>query len=137
MAPRLYAPVARAALADVAKLAALLRGGAVPADFFDEAAAELPLGQVGRVLLLAPTDLGLPPSTRRLVLARGSDRHLLAEVIAGPVDEPEVEAFAAALAAAALRHPGRPLRGWLLGHRFSEGARRRCAVAELRMTALG
>ncbi len=119
----LYAPEERRALGDPAKLAAALRAGAVAAQFLDGDAESVPLGTVGRVTLLAPADLGLPPGdARRFVLARGTDRLCLAELVAGEASPAHAERLIAAAAALAAREQ-RPVVAWLVAARVTDAAR--------------
>ncbi|MSP62228.1 MAG: hypothetical protein EXR72_18225 [Myxococcales bacterium] len=119
----LYAPSDRGALCDVAKLAAALRSGEIPGPFLDGEAAGVTLGAVGRVTLLAPVDLGLPPSPRRFVLARGTFRLCLAEVMTDGADLVAAAALLEALATLRAREPEREVVGWLLAPRVSDEAR--------------
>lgn len=97
----LYQPTDRRALGDVAKLAVTLRQGRIPGEFLDEGFAEVALGAVGRVLLMAAAELGLDAaSPRRFALARGTDRLCLAEIVAGRADEAEARAHLEAVAMA-------------------------------------
>jgi len=122
--PWLFQPEDRAALGDVAKLAVTMRGaGRVPAEFLDEGFAPVELGKVGRCLLTAPGDLGLPPSARRFVLARGTERLCLAEIVPGVAGEAEARAHLDAVARQAERSDGKPVVGWLIAERIADEAR--------------
>lgn len=127
----LYAPSSRAALGDLAKLAAALRGGTIPAEFLDGGAAEVPLGKVGRVTLLGAADLAVLPAERRFVLARGTDRWCLAEVLPGAAGPADAERLLEAVAQARARDDGeaRPIVGWLVAERVDEPARQALAAA--------
>lgn len=118
----LYAPSERRALGDVAKLAAALRSGAIDGRFLDGGGADVTLGTVGRVTLLAPADLGLPSSERRFVLGRGTDALCLAEVIAGDADREVAERLLAAVESLRAREPGRKVVGWLVAARVAVDA---------------
>jgi hypothetical protein len=121
----LYQPQSgdKQALGDVAKVAVTLRAGKVPREFLDAGFDEAPLGTVGRCLLTAPADLGLPPSERRFVLARGTSRLCLAEIVAGAASEPEARAHLDAVDRQRARSDGKPVVGWLIAERVDEPAR--------------
>lgn len=112
----LYQPSERRALHDVAKLAVTLRDGRVPGPFLDPGFDEVSLGTVGRVLLMAPAELGLDPSSpRRFALARGTERLCLAEILPGRAGEEEARLHVAAVQAAArLRGGAVEIVGWLI-----------------------
>src|SRR6185369_3126546 len=124
----LYQPSDRRALGDVAKLAVTLRQGKVPAEFLDEGFEEVQLGTVGRVLLMAPTEVGLPPSQRRFALARGTSQLCLAEIVAGAAGEAEARAHLEAVAAMARAKsegggPAKKVVGWLIATRLDDAGR--------------
>ena len=119
----LYQPKEKAALGDVAKLAVTLRAGAIPAVFVDEGFTEVPLGTVGRVLLMAPTEIGLPPSTRKFALARGTSQLCLAEIVPGEAGEPEALAHLDAVERQRLRSEGKKVVGWLIAERVTDEAK--------------
>lgn len=121
--PWLYQPTEKRALGDVAKLAVTLRTGTVPVEFLDEGFAAVELGKVGRCLLTAPGDLGLPPSERRFVLARGTDRLCLAEIVAAVAGEAEARAHLEAVARQAEQAEGKPVVGWLIAAQVTDEAR--------------
>ena len=125
----LYQPTDRQALHDVAKLAVTLRQGRVPSEFLDEGFEEVALGTVGRVLLMAPAELGLPASSpRRFALARGTSRLCLAEIVAGEAGESAARLHLEAVEAAGRQKAEsgaspRPVCGWLIAERIDEAAR--------------
>jgi hypothetical protein len=120
----LYAPSSRAALGDLAKLAAALRGGTIPGGFLDGGAGDQALGRVGRVTLLGAADLGVLPADRRFVLARGTDRWCLGEVVAGAAGIEHAARLIEAVARARAQPGGeeRPIVGWLIAERVDEAA---------------
>jgi len=120
--PWLFAPDEKRALADVARLAAALRSGEVASRFLDGGAPAIPLGAVARVTLLAPADLNLADDARRFVLARGTSRLCLAEVLDGDATPAEAERLLAAAAALSARE-GRPVCAWLVARTVSADAR--------------
>jgi hypothetical protein len=125
----LFEPKEKRALGDVAKLAVTMRTGRVPVEFLDPGFAGVELGKVGRCVLTAPSDLGLPPSERRFVLARGTDRLCLAEIVAGAAGEAEAARHLEAVARQAERADGKPVVGWLIADELDEAARALLASA--------
>ena len=121
--PWLYQPKEKQALGDVAKLAVTLRAGAIPGSFVDEGFAEVPLGTVGRVLLMAPSEIGLPPSTRKFALARGTSQLCLAEIVAGEAGEAEARAHLDAVERQRERSEGKKVVGWLIAERVTDEAK--------------
>lgn len=119
----LYQPKDKQSLGDIAKLAVTLRAGAVPQVFLDEGFAEAALGTVGRVLLMAPAELGLPPSERKLALARGTSQLCLAEIVPGPAGEAEARAHLDAVERQRKKSEGKRVVGWLIAERISDEAR--------------
>jgi hypothetical protein len=118
----LHAPTEKRALGDPAKLAVALRGGAIPAALVDGGVADVSLGFVGRVTLLAPADLGLPASARTLALARGSDAWCLAEIVATG-DRAAAEALLGAIAALVAGEGARRVVPWLVALHVADDAR--------------
>jgi hypothetical protein len=136
----LYAPEERRALGDVAKLAAALRSGAIAGGFLDGEAVDVALGTVGRVTLLAPADLGLSSEkdrARRFVLARGTDRYCLAEVVAGEADRTIAQRLVDAGRTLAAQPGARPVCVWLVAERVSDEARTLLAEANGVATSTG
>jgi hypothetical protein len=125
----LYQPEEKQSLGDVAKVAVTLRSGTVPGAFLDEGCAEAALGTVGRCMLLAPGDLGLPPSERKFVLARGTSQLCLAEIVPGEAGENEARAHLDAVERQRARSEGKKVVGWLIAARISEDARTLLAAA--------
>ena len=124
----LYQPKDRRALGDVAKLAVTLRQGKVPVEFLDDGFEEVQLGNVGRVLLMAPTEIGLPPSERKFALARGTSRLCLAEIVAGVAGDNEARAHLDAMAAMARMKgegggPVKQVIGWLIAEHIDDAGR--------------
>ena len=119
----LYQPKEKQALADVAKLAVTLRSGSIPAPFLDEGFDEVPLGTVGRVQLLAPGDLGLPQSTRKFALARGTSQLCLAEIVPGEANADTARDHLDAVERQRARSDGKKVVGWLIAAHVTEEAR--------------
>ena len=119
----LYQPSDKKVLGDVAKLAVTLRTGKVPALFLDAGFDEIPLGTVGRALMLAPGDLGLPPSERRFVLARGTSQLCLAEIVPGTAGEAEARAHLDAVDRQRERSEGKAVVGWMIADHVTLEAR--------------
>ena len=121
--PWLYPPKEKQSLADVAKLAVTLRAGAIPVAFLDEGFAEVPLGSVGRVQLLAPGDLGLPSSSRKFALARGTSQLCLAEIVQGEAGVEAARDHLDAVARQREKSEGKKVVGWLIAERVTAPAR--------------
>jgi hypothetical protein len=121
--PWLYQPKEKQLLGDVAKVAVTMRAGLVPGPFLDEGFPETVLGTVGRCLLVGPGDLGLPASQRRFVLARGTTRLCLAEVVDGDAGEEPARMHLDAVERQRERAEGKAVVGWLIAASVDERAR--------------
>jgi hypothetical protein len=119
----LFEPKEKRVLGDVAKLAVTLRSGRVPAEFLDAGFEGVALGTVGRCVLTAPGDLGLPPSERRFVLGRGTDALCLAEIVSGEADAAATRAHLEAVERQRARSDGKRVVGWLIAERIGDEAR--------------
>ena len=140
----LYLPKDKLALGDVAKLAVTLRQGKIPREFLDQGFDEVPLGTVGRVLMMAATELGITApgdagATRKFALARGTSQLCLAEIVAGTAGAAEARAHLDAVAAMVQQRaapegpgghgagpgsgPGKRVVGWLIAEHIDAAGR--------------